>query len=147
MKSVMVDEIVGLAGNSIPPQKMEEFQRVRKQGYEFKNPMFVEWEYGKKGEDQGMGYWTSENMNKLVAEYIELFNFLYPDHTMLLNIDWSANHNAMAPDARMLTNMRARAGGERTRDAEVEQMPFFEKYKLTNKDIGPNVPAEWKRRV
>ena len=94
-----------------------------------------------------MGYWTSENMNKLVAEYIELFNFLYPDHTMLLNIDWSANHNAMAPDARMLTNMRVRAGGERTRDAEVEQMPFFEKYKLTNKDIGPNVPAEWKRRV
>ena len=90
-----------------------------------------------------MGYWTSENMNKLVKELIELFDFLYPDHTMLLNIDWSANHNAMAPDARMLTNMRVRAGGERTRDAEVEQMPVFEKYKLTEKDIGHNVPAEW----
>ena len=66
---------------------------------------------------------------------------------MLLNIDWSANHNAVAPDARMLTNMRVCADGERTRDAEVEQMPVFEKYKLTAKDIGPYVPAEWKRRV
>ena len=65
MKVVFVDEIVCLAGNCIPPQMMERFQRVRKRGYEFRNPMFVEWEYGKSGEDQGMGYWTSENMNKL----------------------------------------------------------------------------------
>ena len=42
MKTVMVDEIVGLAGNGILQQKMEAFQRVRKQGYESKNPMFVE---------------------------------------------------------------------------------------------------------
>ena len=49
--------------------------------------MLVEWEYGKSGVDQGMGYWTSENMNKLVNEFIELFNCLYPDHTMLLNIN------------------------------------------------------------
>ena len=69
-------------------------------------------------------------MNKLVKEFIELFNFLYPDHTMLLNIDWSANHNSMAPDARTLTNMSVRVGGERTRDGEVEQMLVFGKYKL-----------------
>ena len=94
-----------------------------------------------------MGYWTSENMNKLVPEYIELFNFLYPGHTMLLSIDWSANHNAMAPDARMLTNMRVRVGGERTRDGEVEQMPVFGKYKLTKEDIGPDVPTKWKSKV
>ena len=87
-----------------------------------------------------MGYWTSENMNQLVPEFIELFNFLYPDHTMLLNIDRSANHNAMAPDARMLTNTRVRVGGERTRYEKVEQMPVFEKYRLTKEDIGPNVP-------
>ena len=67
-----------------------------------------------------MGYWTSENMNKLVPEYIALFNFLYPGHIMLLNIDWSANHNVMAPDAHMLTIVRICVGGERTRDGEVE---------------------------
>ena len=111
--------------------------------------MFVEWEYGKSGEDQGMGYWTSENMNKLVPEYIALFNFLYPGHFMLLNIDWSANYNAMAPDARMLVNMCVCVGGERTRDGEVERMPVFEKYKLevTKEDIGPNVPTEWKSKI
>ena len=53
----------------------------------------------------------------------------------------------MAPDARMLTNMPVLLGGKRTRDAEVEQMPVFEKSKLTTEDIGPNVPAKWKSRV
>ena len=42
MKVVFVDEIVGLAGNGIPPQMKERFQRLRKQGYEIKNPMIVE---------------------------------------------------------------------------------------------------------
>ena len=94
-----------------------------------------------------MGYWTSESMNKLVLEYIELFNFLHPSHAVLLNIDWSVNHNVIASDTRMLTKMHVRVGGERTRDREVKQMPVFEKYKLTKDDIGPRVPAEWKRHV
>ena len=58
--------------------------------------MFVEWEYGQSGEDNGMGYRTSENMNELVGEFIEMFEFLYPGHVLLLNIDWSSNHSAMA---------------------------------------------------
>ena len=101
MKVVFVDEIVGVAGNCSPPQMMERFQSMRKRGYVFKNPMFMEWEYGKSEEDQGMGYWTSQNMKKLVTEYIELFNFLHPDHTMLLNIDWSANHIMLCLVAKM----------------------------------------------
>ena len=86
-----------------------------------------------------MGYWTSKNMNKLVAEFIKLFNLLYPSHTMLLNIDWSTNHNAMVPNARMLmlTNMRVHVGGKKTMDRKVEQMPVFKKHKLTKEDIGP----------
>ena len=49
--------------------------------------MFVEWEYGQSGEDNGMGYWTIENMNELVGEFIKMFEFLYPGHVLLLNID------------------------------------------------------------
>ena len=42
MKVVFVDEIVGLTSSGIPPQMMEQFQRTRKKGYEFKNRMLVE---------------------------------------------------------------------------------------------------------
>ena len=74
MKAVMEDEIVGLGGNCIPKEKMEEFQRKQKPGFWHYNPYFVEWEYGKDGEEKGIRHWTSEHMNKLVREFIELLN-------------------------------------------------------------------------
>ena len=50
-------------------------------------------------EDKGMGYWASKNMNELVEEFIEMFEFLYSGHVFLFNIDWSSTHYSMAPDA------------------------------------------------
>ena len=94
-----------------------------------------------------MGYWTSDNMNALIREYIELFEFLFPNHVMLLNMDWSSNHAAMAPDARTISNMRVLAGGERKVNDVVEPMPVFPPYVLTEEDIGPAVPQKWQDKI
>ena len=51
-------------------------------------------------------------MNKLVPELTGLFNFLYPGHTMFLNIDWSAIHTVMAPGARTCADKHAIGGQE-----------------------------------
>ena len=142
MKVVFIDEIVGLAGNGIIDKTMKDFQRKRKLGYTFENPMFVEWEYGKSGDEEGMGYWTSEHMNKFIPEYIEIFEFLYPDHVLLLNIDWSSNHSAMVPDARTLANMRLHAGGEQTVNGELTQMPVFKKMDIERRRYWTQPPIK-----
>ena len=111
MKCVFVDEVMGVRGNAIPLDVWASFQEQRKKPFEFDNPAFVEWEYGKSGDAKGQGYWTAEHMNMLMPEFIELFNHCYPGHQMLLNIDWSSNHSAMAPNARTLGNMRVLSGG------------------------------------
>ncbi len=98
-------------------------------------------------DEKEMGYWTSKDMNQLMTEYIESFKFLHPNHIMLCNVDWSSNHSAMSPDARTLSNMRVRYGSQRKRNGEVESMPTFKPWTLTQDDIGPNVPPEWRQRV
>ena len=72
-----------------------------------------------------MKYWTSKKMNELIGEFIEMFEFLYPGHVFLLNIDWSSIHSLMAPDAWTLTNMQVRAGGGRTVNDTLDPMPVF----------------------
>ena len=93
-----------------------------------------------------MEYWNSDNMNDLIKEFIDFFECLYPDHHMLLHMDWSSNHAAMAPYACMLGNMRVRWGGERKNigeeEAGMDTMPVFDDYILEEGDIGPNVPLQ-----
>ena len=88
MKVAFVDEAMGLRGNAIPTNVWDKFDDTRTKPFRFPNPAFVEWEYGKSGENQGMIYWTAADMNRLVPEFIELFKCCYPGHQMvLLNID------------------------------------------------------------
>ena len=118
---------------------------------------------GKHGEKMGMGYWTHKEMNELIVEQIELFDFLWcnlsedvsdqGDHQMLLNIDWSGNHAAMAPDAMCINNMRVGYGGTHTVVGEdgkkrVEDLPILKPCVLKAGDLNlANVPAEWKAKV
>ena len=149
MEVVFVDKAMGEAGNAIPADVWERFMATRPTD-KFDSPDFVNWEYGKGSEEKGMGYWTADYMNRLVPEYIVLFETCYPGHEMVLNIDWSSNHSAMSPDARTLGNMRVLPGGSRKKrgnDNGNESMPIFEKYVLQKEDVGPNVPTKWKRRV
>ena len=43
MKVAFVDEVVGLAGNSIPDQLMNEFQKKRKKRFKHYKPALVHW--------------------------------------------------------------------------------------------------------
>ena len=43
--------------------------------------------------------------------------------------------------------MRVLAGGARTVNGEMEQIPIFKPYVLTEEDIGPNVPEKWQERI
>ena len=67
--------------------------------------MLVHWKYGKADAAQRMGYWANADMELLLPEYIELFEFLFPDLTLLLNMDWSSNHANIPRDSGVLTNM------------------------------------------
>ena len=77
----------------------------------------------------------------LVKEFIELFEFLYPGHTMLANFDWSSNHAATASDALAVTNMNVTFGGERTVDGKVVPMPELKSFMIEQGDLGPKVPS------
>ena len=110
MKVVFVDEALETISLLISFKNPEEAKKRK-----FENPVFFEWEYGKAGDALDMGYWTSDNMNDLMCEYIELFEFLFPGQVVLLIVDWGSNHLAMATDARTISNMRILAGGERRR--------------------------------
>ena len=151
MKVVFQDEVSGQAYNNVSQEVRAAFQEQREAGWLFEWPPFVEWEYGKLGEAKDMGYWNSDNMNDLIKEFIDLFEFLYPDHQMLLNMDWSSNHAAMAPDARTVGNMRVLWGGERKRVGDKESgtdtMPVFDDYILEEGDIGPNLPPQWRSKI
>ena len=160
MKSLFMDEATGSGGNNIPAEKMAAFQEARKPGFRFENPALVHWEYGKAGAAIGQGYWTNEDMVALVPEWIEMMEFMLPGHQFLINVDYSSNHSAFAPNARTLSNMRVTMGGERKvgtetvaaadaegRQVEKEAMPVFDSYELTAEDIGPRVPPKWRSKV
>ena len=164
MKCVFVDEATGLGGNNIPAEMMKKFNSIRKnKDGPFPNPLLVHWEYGKYGEKLGMGYWTHKEMNALVPEVIELFEFLWcglnseqsahPNHQMLMNIDWSGNHAAMAADAMCINNMRVGYGGTHSVVGEdgkkrVEDLPILKPCVLKDGDLClENVPEEWKDKV
>ena len=160
MKSLFMDEMTGAGCNQVSEEKWAAFQAARKQGFTHENPALVHWEYGKAGAAIGQGYWTNDDMAALVPEWIEMMEYFFPNHQLLINVDYSSNHSAFASDARTLTNMRVFGGGERKvgaetvaaaeaagRDVEREPMPVFKDYKLTAKDIGPNVPRKWSRKI
>ena len=98
-----------------------------------------------------MEYWNSDNMNDLIKEFIDFFEFLYPNNHMIINIDWSSNHAAMAPDAHTVGNMRVLWGGEQKRVGDKESgtdtMPVFDDYILEEGDIGPNLPLQWRSKI
>ena len=97
-----------------------------------------------------MGYWTSDDMMELIIEYVELFEFLLPEHLLLLNVDWGSNHAAMHPDARTLTNMRVLFRGKRSVDGEddPQAMPVFsDNYTIEEGDLGPNIDKKCKDKI
>lgn len=52
---------------------------------------------------------------ELTREFIILFEWLYPGHQLLLNVDWSSNHDAIAADVLTLSNLLVRwDGGKKT---------------------------------
>lgn len=48
---------------------------------------------------------TALHMIELTREFIIFFEWLYPGHQLLLNVDWSSNHNAIAKDALTPSNL------------------------------------------
>ena len=129
---------------------MEKFGAKRSNTYKHENLTLIHWEYGKSGKAQGMGYWASDDMMELILEYVEIFEFLLPNHVLLLNFDRSSNHYVMHPDARTLTNMRLLFGGQISVGGEDEPkaMPVFsENYNLEEGDVGPNIDKKWKEKI
>ena len=97
-----------------------------------------------------MGYWTSDDMMELIIEYVELFEFLLPEHLLPLNVDWGSNHAVMHPDARTLTNMRVLFRGKRSVDGEddPQAMPVFsDNYTIEEGDLGPNIDKKCKDKI
>ena len=145
-----VCKILGLGGNEITKEQWEKFEAKRSKPYKHKNPTLIHWVYGKRGEAQGMGYWTADYMMELIPEYVELFEFLLPKHVLLLNVDWSSNRAAMHPDAFTLTNMRVLFRGQRSVDGEdkPQAIPVFRyDYNLEEGNLGPNINKKWKDNI
>ena len=91
-------------------------------------------------------------MKHKIFEFIELFDLLYPGHRMLLDFDWSSNHDAMAPDVCTLTNIRVLWGELQKKYGEEnvrEPMSVFSDYELEDGEFDPgrcNIPCEWRKK-
>jgi hypothetical protein len=118
MYAVFKDEVCGFAYNQLSQQQWDKFKAHRATMNDelgqtlYPQPGMHLHVYGANDE----GYWTADHMVALTKEFMILFEWLYPDHQLLLNVDWSSNHNAIAPDALTLSNLNVGWGGKNARE-------------------------------
>jgi hypothetical protein len=107
MFAVFKDEVSGCGWNNLSEEEWDSYKAYRSTLDDVRGPTKYErpavhmHEYGANEE----GYWTAAHMVELTADFTILFKWRYPGHTMLLNVDWSSNHNAVSPTALTLPNM------------------------------------------
>ena len=68
-------------------------------------------DYGKNKE----GYWDAAMMETQVSDIMDVFEHLYPNHQLLLKIDWSSGHSKMKEDGLHADNMNAKYGGKQSK--------------------------------
>ena len=145
---MFVDEVSGFAFNQLSEEQWTAFAAYRSAMDEeedaggesriYPRPAVHMHEYGKNAE----GYWTAMHMVALTKEFLILFEWLYPGRDCLLNVDWSSNHDAIAPDALTLSNLFVGWGGK---NAKVLKPQIIE-----NGCINPNrrlIPGPWKAKM
>jgi hypothetical protein len=71
-----------------------------------------------------------------------LFEWLYPGHQMLLNVDWSSNHSAIADDALTLSNLLVGWGGN---NAKVPKAKKIEEGCVNPKRL--EIPEMWREKM
>ena len=135
MKVVWLDEVFGVGYNHLPPEALAAFNSYRIESgllrrdaddggntWIAEHPALIHWTYNvEKALETGdltAGYWTSDLMLEAVAEYLDLFDWLYGEmgcgvtggHQPIINIDWSSNHDAKADDVLAVRNFRSSWG-------------------------------------
>ena len=115
-------------------------QVLREMTTHHENPALVQHKYGKN--EKG-GYWDADDVVKQMAELLDLCDFLYPAHAILLNVDWSSNHAARSKTALHVDNMNLSWGGKRqtsTTDKTKVPLPTIE-VTFEKDDLGPFNPT------
>ena len=101
-------------------------------------PALIHWVYDMEAKDKDgnvtSGYWTAALMLDATHEFLDLFEFLYCngndqepnrctdldgnpiEHMAVINLDYSSNHDAMAPDVAKANNFKSGWGARRTKN-------------------------------
>ena len=163
MKCVWCDEIFGLGYNYLPIDLLTKFQTWRKKRKKIANnaltifhlnPALIHWVYDREkvtaeGNTEA-GYWTSDLMLDATREFLDLFDFLYGEsngkcccldeqgkeirHVAVINLDYSSNHDAMAPDAVKATNFKRGWGSRKTQNKVTKEWLALKPVRGDNED-------------
>lgn len=73
------------------------------------------------------GYWDNDDMMIQVEDFMDCFEVVFPDHELLLEVDWSSGHGRTKPDGLSVNNMNKAYGGQQTiiRNSKIEDASFL----------------------
>lgn len=87
---------------------MNSFRKVRGRDPLSTSPAVRFLSYGKNKE----GYWKYENFAEQVVDILDMYESLYPNAQVLLEVDWSSGHSKHREDALNVASMSVNFGGK-----------------------------------
>lgn len=110
MVSGFKDEIRGF-GHPLMPEELHlvnAFRKARGRNPLTSSPAVRFLSYGKNKD----GYWTYENFAEQVVDLLDMYESLYPNAQVLLEVDWSSGHSKHRLDALNVSAMSVNCGGK-----------------------------------
>lgn len=110
MVSGFKDEIRGF-GHPITPEELSllnAFRKARGREALTTSPAVRFLTYGKNKD----GYWTYEHFAEQIVDILDLYECLYPNAQVLLEVDWSSGHSKHRADALNVSAMGVNLGGK-----------------------------------